>query len=175
MRIACLLGPGFEDSEFRKPYDRFRAAGHEVAIIGLKRGETLKGDKGKEQVAVELAIDDADADDFDALFIPGGHSPDKLRADERMVDFAREFDDKPIFAVCHGPQLLITAKMVEGRRMTAWKTIQLDLANAGANVADEEVVVDRNLVTSRKPDDLDAFVRESLRLLGDAQYQQPTV
>lgn len=82
-----------------------------------------------------------------------------------MVELAREFADRPTFAICHGPQLLITAQLVRGRRMTAWKTIQVDLRNAGAQVVDEPVVVDRNLVTSRKPEDLDAFIRESLRLL----------
>ncbi len=106
-------------------------------------------------------------DQFDALFLPGGHSPDFLRADDRMVLFVRGFRDKPILAICHGPQLLITADMVRGRKMTAWKTIQVDLRNAGADVVDREVVVEGNLVTSRKPDDLDAFVREGLKLLED--------
>ena len=106
-------------------------------------------------------------DDFDALFIPGGYSPDHLRADDRVVDFTRAFfeRERPVFAICHGPQLLITADVVRGRTMTAWKTIQVDLAKAGARVVDEEVVVDRNLVTSRQPSDVDAFSRESLALL----------
>jgi protease I len=165
MRIAALVGPGFEDSEFRVPFDRFRKAGHEVTVVGIKKGETLAGDKGHERTQVELAVTDARAEQFDALFVPGGHSPDFLRADDRAVEFVRSFGDKPIFAICHGPQLLITADMTRDRNMTAWKTIQVDLRNAGAKVVDKEVVVDRNLVTSRKPDDLDAFVGESLRLL----------
>jgi protease I len=165
MRIAALVGPGFEDSEFRVPFDRFRKAGHDVVVVGTKKGEVLTGDKGKERAEVELALDDARADSFDALFIPGGHSPDRLRADDRAVEFTRRFRDKPIFAICHGPQLLITAELVRDRTLTAWKTVQVDLVNAGAKVVDKEVVVDRNLVTSRKPDDLEAFVRESLRLL----------
>jgi protease I len=167
MRIAALVGPDFEDSEFRTPYDRFRQAGHEVVVVGTKKGETLNGDKGRERAQVDLELGEARADQFDALFIPGGHSPDHLRADDRAVEFVRRFRDKPIFAICHGPQLLITAEMVQGRSMTAWKTIQVDLRNAGAKVTDKEVVVDRNLVTSRKPDDLDAFVRESLRLIAN--------
>jgi protease I len=165
MRIAAVVGPDFEDSEFRVPLDRFRKAGHEVVVVGLKKGETLTGKKGKERAQVDVGIEEARADQFDALFIPGGYSPDQLRGDDRVVEFVQRFRDKPIFAICHGPQLLITAEMVSGRTMTGWKTVQVDLDNAGAKVVDKEVVVDRNIVTSRKPDDLDAFVRESLRLL----------
>lgn len=166
MRIACVLGPGFEDSEFRVPYDRFRTAGHDVTVVGPRQGAILDGAKGKERVTADEGIDEVEPGQFDALFIPGGYSPDKLRADPRMVDFVRAFRDKPMFVICHGPQLLITADMVRGRRMTSWKTVQVDLRNAGAQVVDAEVVVDRNLVTSRQPQDLDAFVRESLTLLG---------
>lgn len=165
MRIAALVGPEFEDTEFGVPYERFRKAGHQVTVIGLKKGETLKGKKGKEEATIEASIDEARAASFDALFIPGGHSPDHLRADDRMVEFVKGFKDKPIFAICHGPQLLISAGMTAGRSMTAWKTVQVDLGYAGAKVADKEVVVDGKIVTSRKPDDVDAFVRESLRLL----------
>lgn len=170
MRIACLLGPGFEDSEFKVPYDRFRAAGHQVTVIGVKKGDTLKGYKGKEQFTTEAAIDSVRPDEFDALFIPGGHSPDQLRADPRMVEFTKAFARKPIFAVCHGPQLLISAGLVQGRTLTAWPTIQSDMKMMnGVNVVDREVVVDGNLVTSRKPDDLDAFVRESLKMMQDGK------
>lgn len=171
MRIAALVGPEFEDSEFRVPYDAYRAAGHQVVVIGQKEGQALEGHKKREQIKVERSIGDVKPEQFDALFIPGGHSPDYLRADERMVDFVRAFANKPIFAVCHGPQLLITAEMVRGRTMTAWKTVQTDLRNAGAKVLDQEVVVDRNLVTSRKPDDLGAFTRESLALLQNGARQ----
>lgn len=173
MRIACLMASDFEDSEFRVPYDRFRAAGHEVRIIGLQSGQTLRGKHGRETIPTDKGVDEVTPEDFDALFIPGGYSPDQLRADPRMVDFVRAFQDRPIFAICHGPQLLLTAGMVQGRNVTAWKTVQVDLRNAGAKVKDREVVVDDNLVTSRKPDDLDAFVRESLRVLGDRR-EQPT-
>jgi protease I len=165
MRIACLLGPGFEDSEFRVPYDRFRSAGHEVVVIGMKAGQELDGKKGKEHFKTEKGIDQVKADEFDALFLPGGHSPDALRGDERMVEFVKAFRRKPILAICHGPQLLLTADMIKGRTMTAWKTVQGDLRQAGANVVDMDVVVDGNLVTSRQPDDLDAFTRESLKQL----------
>lgn len=173
MRIACLLGQSFEDSELRVPYDELRRAGHDVVVIGRNKGEALLGDKGREKIETDLAIDDARPQDFDALFIPGGYSPDKLRADPRFVQFAKAFLNKPILAICHGPQLLITADMVRGRRMTAWKTVQVDLRNAGADVVDQEVVVDRNLVTSRSPDDLPAFVRRSLELLGGGAEAHP--
>lgn len=167
MRIACLVDTDFEDSEFRKPYDTFRDAGHEVVVIGLERGKELKGKKGRETTRAEKGIAEVSPDDYDALFIPGGYSPDHLRADTRMVEFTRAFFDRerPVFAICHGPQLLITADVVKGRTMTAWQTVQTDLAKAGAKVVDREVVVDGNLVTSRKPDDLDAFSHESLALL----------
>lgn len=169
MRIACLLTSDFEDSELRVPYDRFREAGHEVVLIGKKAGEELVGKHGKEKLRADKGVDEVRADEFDALFIPGGFSPDKLRADERFVELTKAFANKPIFAVCHGPQLLMTAGMVQGRTLTAWQTVQGDLKHTGANVVDKEVVVDRNLVTSRKPDDLEAFARESLRLLSNGQ------
>ncbi|TME80555.1 MAG: type 1 glutamine amidotransferase [Chloroflexi bacterium] len=167
MRIACVLDVNYEDSEFKEPYDAFRKAGHQVSIIGLKAGKELKGKKGEVTAKAEVAIDQVRPDQFDALFIPGGYSPDHLRADPRMVGFTKElFDaDKPVFAICHGPQLLITARVVKGRKLTAWKTIQDDLSQVGAAVVDQEVVVDRNLVTSRQPSDIPAFIQESLTVL----------
>ena len=165
MRIACVLAEGFEDSEFRKPYDAFGDAGHEVVVIGKQKGEKIEGKRGKEKTKADLGIGEARPEDFGAIFIPGGHSPDVLRAEPKFVAFAEAFADKPILAICHGPQLLITADMVEGRHMTAWKTVQVDLENAGADVDDEEVVVDGNLVTSRQPDDIPAFIARSLELL----------
>ncbi len=159
MKIACLLGQGFEDSEFRVPYDRLRSEGYQVDIIGVKAGEELKGYKGKEKVTAEKAIDQVKPDDYDALLIPGGQSPDHLRVDRRMVEFVKAFDrdGKLIAAVCHGPQLLIAAHLVKGRSLTAWQTIQDDLQQVGATVKDEPVVIDRNWITSRKPDDLPQF------------------
>ncbi len=167
MRIACLLDSDFEDSEFRKPFDALRGAGHDVTVIGTEAGRELRGKKGRETVHADVGIADVSPDQYDALLLPGGYSPDHLRADARFVDFTRAFfeRERPVFAVCHGPQLLLTADVVQGRTMTAWKTVQVDLAKAGANVVDREVVVDRNLVTSRQPDDLDAFEREALAML----------
>jgi protease I len=170
MRVACVLDVDFEDSEFRGPNDSLTKAGHEVIVVGLEAGRKLTGKRGKEKVTAEKGIDQVSAGDFDALLIPGGYSPDHLRADRRMVDFARAFftDERPVFAICHGPQLLMTARVVRGRRMTAWTTIQDDLSQVGADVVDEEVVVDRRLVTSRKPDDVPAFSREAVRMLETA-------
>ena len=160
-KIACLLGPEFEDSEFRVPYDDWKKAGHRIDVIGARAGEELSGKKGKERFRAEKSIDDVSPDDYDALFIPGGHSPDHLRADGRFVDFVKRFDGsgKPILAICHGAQLFLSAGIVRGRTLTAWKTVQADLAAAGAHVRDEPGVHDRNWITSRNPGDLDAFSR----------------
>jgi deglycase len=165
MRIACVLAEGFEDSEFKKPYDAFRDAGHEVVVIGANKGDKLAGKNGKEKTKADLGIDEAHAEDYHALFIPGGHSPDMLRADPRFVAFTKAFAERPILAICHGPQLLMTAELVKGRKLTAWKTVQGDLRGSGAEVVDEEVVVDGNLVTSRQPDDIPAFIERSLATL----------
>jgi len=170
MRIACVLTSGYEDSEFQQPYEEFTKAGHQVLVIGKQAGEEIAGKKGQSKTKADLPIDQARPDDFDALLIPGGHSPDSLRADRRFVDFVKAFlrEGKPVFAICHGPQLLISADEYQGRRMTAWKTIQDDLRRMGADVVDQEVVVDGNLVTSRQPSDIPAFVRESLKQLEKA-------
>jgi len=168
MKIACVLTNGFEDSEFRQPYDALRQAEHEVVIVGLEAGQKVDGYKGMEQgVTVEKAFDEVTPNEFDGLLIPGGYSPDRLRAHQAPVDFVRAFfeADKPVAAICHGPQLFLTAGTFRDHRMTAWKTIQDDLRLAGADVVDEEVVVDRNLVTSRQPQDIPAFIRETLQLL----------
>jgi protease I len=167
MRIACVLDTGFEDSEFKEPYDAFTEAGHKVTIVGFEAGKELKGKKGNVTVTADRGITEVQDSDFDALLIPGGHSPDHLRADMGFVSFTRAFfaNDRPVFAVCHGQQLMIAARVYQKHRMTAWTTIQDDLRQLGADVVDEEVVVDRNLVTSRQPSDLPAFTRAALELL----------
>ena len=115
-RIACLLGGGFEDSEFRIPYDRLRKEGFQVDIIGPKAGMELKGYKGKETVKADKGIDEVRPEDYLGLLIPGGQSPDHLRVDQRFVEFVKRFDalKRPIAAVCHGPQLLLSARLVRG-------------------------------------------------------------
>ncbi len=166
-RVACILSDGFEDSEFRVPYDRMRAQGFEVDVISTRPGETIAGKQGKEKVTSTKGIDQVRSDDYEALFIPGGYSPDHLRIDRRFVEFAKAFDQahKTVAAVCHGPQLLMTAGLVKGRTLTAWPTVQRDLELVGAHVKDEPVVVDGNWITSRKPDDLDQFSDAIVRRL----------
>src|SRR6266568_719091 len=156
-RIACVIADGFEDSEFRIPYDRLRSQGYEVELIGSKVGQEVRGKRGKERVTIEKEIGQTRADDYVALFIPGGYSPDHLRIDRRFADFARTFDAR---------QKLIAARIGKGRTLTAWPTIQDDLSQLGATVKDEPVVVDRNWITSRKPDDLRAFSDAILERLG---------
>jgi deglycase len=180
-RIACLLGPGFEDSEFRIPYDRLRKEGFQVDIIGPKAGMELKGYKGKETVKADKGIDEARPEDYQGLLIPGGQSPDHLRVDQRFVEFVKRFDSlkRPLAAVCHGPQLLLSARLVRGRTLTAWPTVQVDLELAGANVKDQPVVIDQNWITSRKPEDLEQFseafietLRKSERARADGEVRR---
>jgi protease I len=176
-KIAFLLGDGFEDSEFRVPYDRVREAGWTVDIIGVRAGQELKGYKGKESVRTERAIDEVRPGDYAALVLPGGQSPDHLRADPRSVDFVRNFDatGRPLAAVCHGPQLLISAGLVRGRTLTAWKTIQEDLRQIGAHVVDQPVVRDRNWITSRQPGDLEQFSDALLDALPSAPEEDESM
>jgi deglycase len=172
-KIACLLADGFEDSEFQIPCDWLSAAGYTVDIIGARAGDALKGEKGRETVVVDLSIDEADVDAYEGMLIPGGHSPDLLRADDRFVEFVRAFDatGRPLAAICHGPQILLTAELQAGRTLTAWPTVQADLRQAGAHVVDRDVVVDDNWITSRKPADLQAFTAKFLEELGELEQR----
>jgi protease I len=174
MRVACLVTNLFEDSELSEPKKAMEEDGHEVVVISASKDE-IKGERGKVQINPDATIDEVSADEFDALFIPGGFSPDRLRADDRFVDFVKDFDqlNRPIFAICHGPQLLLTADVLDGHQVTAWKTIRSDLNKAGIDVVDREVVVDDNLVTSRSPSDIPAFNRAVLKLLS-AEEGRPT-
>ena len=160
-QIAFVLENDFEDVEFTRPYDDLRDAGHETTVIGTEAGKELTGKKGDASVTTGAAIDQVSVDDFDALVIPGGYSPDKLRLNDAMVKFTRSFVEsgKPVAAICHAGQLLTEAGVVEGKRLTSWPSVRTELELAGADWVDEEVVVDGNLITSRNPDDLDAFVR----------------
>lgn len=159
-RIAIPLAQDFEDSEFSVPYSRLKEAGHDIVVFGKQAGEMVKGKRGEESFTVEQTAQGLSPSDFDALVIPGGFSPDHLRTDEQVVGFVRDFckTGKPVAAICHGPQLLIEADAVAGKTMTSFPSVRKDLQNAGADWVDQEVVEDGNLVTSRKPDDLNAFV-----------------
>lgn len=167
-KIAVIVADMFEDSEYKKPVEAFKLAGHKITNIGLEKGAVVKGKKSGTPVRIDESVKNVNKEDFDALLIPGGYSPDKLRADDNAVDFVKKFmkSNKPVFAICHAPQILITAEEIKGRKVTGWKSIVQDIINAGAEFVDEEVVVDGNLVSSRQPKDLPAFIRESLKKLG---------
>ena len=168
-KIAILITDYFEDTEYTEPVGAFNQKEYELTTIEMEKGKTVHGKQGKSEVVIDKSIDDVSPENFDALFIPGGFSPDILRADERFVRFSKAFMDteKPVFTICHGPQLLTTAQTLEGRDVTGYKSIEVDLKNAGGNFHDKEVVVCQNqLVTSRQPEDIPAFIEESLRILG---------
>jgi len=171
-RIAFVLGNDFEDSEFRQPFDTLRGAGNEVEVVGVKAGEVVRGKHG-EQVTIDAAASERDPTKFDAVVIPGGYSPDHLRMDKEVVRFVQGFvrNNKLVAAVCHGPQLLIEADAVEGKKLTSWPSVRTDLLNAGAKWVDREVVVDGTLITSRKPDDLPAFTAEIQKQLGNRELR----
>ena len=164
-RVAMIIDDMFEDSEMRVPYDRLTAAGHEVVVVGRESRQELHGKRGQETVTTDEAIDDVSACQFDALVIPGGYSPHRLRTDDRMVALTRALlqAGKPVAAVCHAGSLLIEAGIASGRTLTSWESIKTDLINAGARWVDDEVVEDGNLITSRKPADLPAFCDATLR------------
>lgn len=163
-RIAVIIDDMFEDVEYSRPAAAFRKAGHELIHVGLTEGKTVTGKKQGIEVIIDMAAEDASPDAYDALLIPGGYSPDKLRAHEAPVDFVRNFVEtgKPVFFICHGAQLLITARVVEDRAMTGWMSIVQDIKNAGADYRDQPVVVDDNFVSSRHPGDFDEFIKASL-------------
>lgn len=169
-KVAALVGPEFEDVELSHPMKALKDAGHEVELLGTEGGQKLEGKRGKERVTTDAAVSERSVRDYDALLIPGGHSPDNLRTDESVVSFVKQFDatGRPMFVICHGPQLLIEAGVVEGRTMTSWPSVRTDLKNAGANVVDQELCQDGNLFTSRKPDDLDAFSKALVSRLNEA-------
>jgi protease I len=167
LRVAVLATDGFEQAELEKPVAALKEAGAEVEIVSPKDGQ-IQGwehhDKGR-TAKVDVALDSADAGDFDALVLPGGvMNPDALRLEPKAVDFVRSFAraDKPIAAICHGPWTLINAGAVAGKTMTSWPSLEADLENAGAKWVDREVVVDGRLVTSRNPDDLPAFCEKMI-------------
>ncbi|MEK5239242.1 type 1 glutamine amidotransferase domain-containing protein [Paenibacillus sp. FSL L8-0470] len=166
-KVAFLLANGFEDSEMKVPYDEVIKAGHQAEIIGLKKNETLLGKKGSVSYAADKAISEVKAADYDAVVIPGGSSPENLRLDPDILSFVKEADGtgKPIASICHGPQILISADLLQGRTVTSYPPLKDDVINAGAEFKDEEVVVDGNYITSRTPKDEPAFVRELLKVL----------
>ena len=175
-KVAILVADGFEQVEMTKPREALNEAGAETKIVSLKSGK-IQGmhhvDKG-DKFDVDLTLDQARPADFDALMIPGGlMNPDALRSNEDVLEFARHFFDegKPVTAICHGPQVLISAGLVRGRTMTSWPAIRSDMRNAGANWVNEEVVVDNGLVTSRKPDDIPAFNKKMIEEFSEGRHK----
>ncbi|MBZ5601036.1 MAG: type 1 glutamine amidotransferase [Acidobacteriia bacterium] len=169
LKVAILVENGFEEIEMTEPRRALQAAGAETKIVS-PAGDTVRSWKFTEwggYFPVDVKLDRARPDDFDALLQPGGViSPDRLRMEAAAVAFARSFfeKNKPVAAICHGPWMVIEAGGARGRKITSWPSLKTDLRNAGAEWVDQEVVVDGNLVTSRKPDDLPAFNREMIQL-----------
>jgi protease I len=179
-RVAILVTDGFEQIELESPRDALDDAGALTDIISTKPG-MVRGWKHTEwgdQFEVDYILTDADPHDYDALLLPGGViSPDKLRVNPDALEFVRDFfrHGKPVAAICHGPWTLINADAVEGRRMTSYKSVQLDLENAGAKWIDAEVVVDNGLVTSRQPSDLPAFNRKMIEEFAEGPHSPELV
>ncbi len=158
-RIAILAEQDFEDAELTEPLRAMKATGARVMVIGSGSQKSYKGKRGVAEVKVDADADQVRADYFDAVIIPGGYAPDKMRLYKPMIDLVRKAHDsgRLVAAICHGPQLLISAEVVRGRKVTSWPSIAIDLKNAGALWIDEAVVRDGNLITSRQPADLPEF------------------
>ena len=171
-RVLILAADGFEQSELMDPKKALEDAGFETVVVSIEAG-SIKGWKDKnwgDSVRVDATLDDVSADDFDALLLPGGQmNPDILRMNDDAIDLINDFDDagKIIAAICHAPWLMAEADILDGRTVTSWPSIRTDLANAGADVVDEEVVVDGNFITSRMPDDIPAFSKALIDALSE--------
>jgi protease I len=176
-KVAILVADGFEQDELTEPKKALEEAGAQTQIVSPAQGE-VKGWQHTEwgdRFRVDVPLEQANADDYDALLLPGGvMNPDKLRRNPKAVQFVRAFFDtaKPVAAICHGPWTLIDAGVVQGRKMTSYESIQSDLKNAGAEWVDQEVVTDNGLVTSRKPQDIPAFNRKMIEEFAEGRHSQ---
>ncbi|WP_026705743.1 type 1 glutamine amidotransferase domain-containing protein [Flavobacterium soli] len=175
-RIAILATNGFEESELKSPKDFLEQQGWTADIVSLKSG-TIKGWKDgnwSDEFEVNYTLDEVSSKDYNALVLPGGViNPDQLRRDEKAVSFVKDFfsENKPVAAICHGPQILVDAEVLEGRNVTSFSSIKKDLLNAGAVWTNEEVVVDNGLVTSRTPDDLPAFNKKMVEEIKEGKHE----
>jgi protease I len=175
-KVAILVDDGFEQVEMTEPRRALDEEGAETVLVSPEDGE-VKGWEHTEwgdTFKVDVPLGEADPDEYDALLLPGGvMNPDKLRRNEKALAFVRAFFEagKPVAAICHGPWTLIDAGVVEGRKMTSYHSIQTDLKNAGAKWVDREVVVDQGLVTSRKPDDLPAFIDKTIEEFAEGRHE----
>jgi protease I len=165
MKALIISADNFEDSELLFPYYRLKEEGIQVDIASLKKGK-IKGKHGYE-VEVDKILKEINPDDYDILILPGGKAPETIRKDKNALEIAKDFfqKNKPVLAICHGPQTLISAGLLRGRHATCYKSVAQEMKAAGAMYEDKEVVVDGNLVTSRQPSDLPAFMREMIRIL----------
>jgi protease I len=170
MKIALLTGEGFQDAEAMMPLAFLTNRGATVTVIGTETGE-VGSSNGDVTLLIEKAVADVSPGDFDALVLPGGQAPEKIRANEVAVGFVRDFyaSGKPVAAICHGPQLLISAGVVEGVTMTCYADVAEELQDAGANYQDQPVVRDKNLITSRNPDDIPAWLSAMEELFVEAK------
>jgi len=166
MKALIVSADNFEDSELLVPYYRLKEAGIEVEVASPQAG-SIRGKHGYE-VAVDKTLAQVEADSYDILILPGGKAPETVRKEQKALEIARHFfaRNKPVAAICHGPQTLISAGLLKGRRATCYRSVAGEMRDAGALYEDSEVVVDGNLVTSRQPADLPAFMRETMKLLG---------
>jgi protease I len=165
-RIAILVDNLYQEMEAWYPYYRFREAGAEVVTVGARSGETYTSKLGY-PILADLSYEAVNASDFDGVVVPGGYAPDHIRRHPKALQFVKELDSqgKLVAAICHAPWVLCSAGLLEGRKATSFFAIKVDVIHAGATWVDAEVVVDGNLVTSRKPDDLPAFCRASIQVL----------
>jgi protease I len=175
-RVAIITENGFEEVELTSPKKVMEDAGIKVDVISPQKNKVKAWDKDhwSIEIPVDVNITDANADDYDALMIPGGvMNPDKMRTNENCVQFAKDFleSGKPVAAICHGPQLLIETGLLNGREMTSYPSLKTDLINAGVNWKDEEVIVDNGLVTSRSPKDLEAFNKKLLEEIKEGMHE----
>ncbi|HET7313292.1 type 1 glutamine amidotransferase domain-containing protein [Salinisphaera sp.] len=179
-KIAFLVADGFEQIELTRPWQDISDAGAEVQLISLHSGEVqgMDGDINKaDTFKVDKTVDEVAASDYDGLILPGGTiNPDGLRVNETAVSFVRDFfkQHKPVAAICHAPITLIEAGVVDGRTLTSFPSIKTDLQNAGANWVDREMVCDEGLVTSRSPDDLDAFCSKAIEEFAEGKHEEQT-
>jgi len=177
IKVAILATDGFEQSELFEPKKALEAAGAKTHIVSLESGE-IKGWDEKdwgESIAVDITVDEADAENYDALVLPGGvMNPDKLRMNEKAVSFVKSFFDagKPVGAICHAPWMLIEADVLKGKTVTSWSSLKTDLENAGATWIDREVVTDNGLVTSRNPKDIPAFNAKIIEEFAEGVHRQ---
>jgi protease I len=165
MKVLIISADNFEDSELLVPYYRMLEEGHNVDIASMKKGK-IKGKHGYE-VDANKALKDVNPDDYALLILPGGKAPEAIRKEQKALEIAGNFFDhnKPVAAICHGPQTLISAGLMKGKHATCYRSVAPEMKEAGARYEDKEVIVDGNLITSRQPSDLPAFMRKIMRKL----------